>query len=186
MWLLLMLLVASCDLLKPRDPQPPGTGNTANPPATSPQILIDNLISSFANKNVNDYEKIFADTGSIGRQYIFVPTQKAAGNYAAFFSRWTKDSELYYFRKATASVSVAFAPMVSFSGTPPIIFQSDSALYEADYSLFLSPTTYVGRARFSMLPNKKTDTWVVYRWEDLPAAKDSTLSWSDLKGQFSQ
>ena len=88
--LTLAIVIASCDLLKPRDPQSPGTGNTANPPATSPQMLIDNLTSSFANKDVNEYEKIFSDTGSVGRDYIFVPTQKAAGDYSAFFLNWTK------------------------------------------------------------------------------------------------
>ena len=149
-------------------------------------MLIDNLTSSFANKDVNEYEKIFADTGSVGRDYIFVPTQKAAGDYSAFFLNWTKDSELKYFRKATASVSVAFAPVVSFSATTLTSFHADSALYVAEYSLFLSPTTYLGRARFSMLPNKNTGTWAICRWEDLPSTNDSSLTWSDLKGQFSQ
>lgn len=181
------MLVASCDLLKPRDSETPEGGNTANPPATSAQMVIDNLTSSFANKNVNDYDKLFADTGSVRKQYIFVPTQKAAGTYSAFFSLWTRDSELKYFKKAMASVSDAFAPAVSFSGSTLTKFQADdSALYAADYSLFLSPTTYLGRARFYMIPNKSTGTWAIYRWEDLPSAKDSTLSWSDMKGQFSQ
>jgi hypothetical protein len=180
------MLAASCDLLKTRDSETPDGGNTANPPATSPQMVIDNLTSSFANKNVNDYDKLFADTGSVKKQYIFVPTQKAAGNYSAFFSHWTRDSELNYFRKAMASVSVAFAPAVSFSGTTLTNFQADSALYAADYSFFLSSTTYLGHAQFYMIPNKNTGTWTIYRWEDQPSAKDSTLSWSDMKGQFSQ
>jgi len=182
----LVLIAASCDLLKTGDPESPEGGNTSNPPATSPQMVIDNLTSSFANKNVNDYDKLFADTGSVKKQYIFVPTQKAAGNYSAFFSRWTRDSELNYFRKAVASISTTSTPTVSFTGTTLTNFQADSALYSADYSFFLSPTTYLGRARFYMIPNKNTGTWAIYRWEDLPSAKDSTLSWSDMKGQFSQ
>ena len=184
--LLLAAMIGSCDLLKTRDPQPPNQGNTANPPADSPEQLMTNLQSSFANKNVSDYEKIFSDTGTAGKQYVFIPTQKANGDFIQFFSHWTKDSELNYFRKAMASVSAAFTPAVSFSNVVPTQFQSDSALYTTDYSVFLSPTTYVGHARFSMLPNKNTGTWVIYRWEDLQSAKDSTLSWSDLKGQFSQ
>jgi len=185
--IMIVMLVASCDLLKTRDSETPVGGNTANPPATSPQMVIDNLTSSFANKNVNDYEKLFADTGSVKKQYIFIPTQKAAGNYSAFFSHWTRDSELNYFRKAMASVSVSSTPTVSFS-VPPLtnFYGADSALYAADYSFFLSPTTYFGRAQFYMIPNKNTGTWAIYRWEDLPSAKDSTFSWSDMKGQFSQ
>lgn len=186
---MIVVLVASCDLLRTRDSETPVGGIPANPPATSAQMVIDNLTSSFANKNVNDYDKLFADTGSVKKQYIFVPTQEAAGTYSAFFSHWTRDSELNYFRKAITSVSVAFAPAVSFSGTPLtnlFVLGADSALYAADYSFFLSPTTYLGRARFYMIRNQNAGTWAIYRWEDLPSAKDSTLSWSDMKGQFSQ
>ena len=184
--LLLALLTASCDLLKTRDPQPPDQGNTANQQATSPQMVIDNLQSSFANKNVNDYEALFADVAFVGRTYVFVPTQEAQGNYSAIFSQWTIESELNYFRKAVASVSVAFTPAVSFSNYVITPFQSDSELYEADYSVFLAPTTYSGHARFSLLPNKNTGIWYIYRWEDVQTTNSPTLSWSDLKGQFSQ
>ncbi len=179
-------MTASCDLFKTGTPQPPDQGNTANPPATTPQILIDNLQSCFANKNVNDYEKIFADAASVGRTYVYVPTQQALGNYSAIFSHWTTDLELNYFKKAMASVSVAFTPAVSFSNVVFTPFQSDSALYETDYTVFITPTTYTGHARFSMLPDKNAGTWVVYRWEDVQTANTSALSWSDLKGQFSQ
>jgi hypothetical protein len=185
--LLLGIVSGSCDLLKTRDSQPPSEGNTSNPPATSAQILVANLQSSFANKNVNDYGKIFADVGSVGRQYVFIPTQKAAGTYAAFFSQWTTESELNYFRKAMANVSAGLIPQVSFSNYVYQPFGSnDSMLYTADYSVFLAPTTYAGHIRITMLPNKNTDAWVIDRWEDLQSANDSTLSWSDLKGQFSQ
>ena len=182
----LALLNASCDLLRTRDPQPPDGGNNQNAQATTSQMVLDNLQSAFANKNVNDYEKTFADTGSVSKQYVFVPTQKAAGNYSAIFLHWTKDSESNYFRKAMAGISTAFTPVVSFTNTVSTQFQSDSALYTSDYSVFIPPTTYVGHARFFMIQNKNNAVWVVYRWEDLPSGQDSTLSWSDLKGQFSQ
>jgi len=184
---LLALTVGSCDLLKTRDPQPPNQGNTANPPATLPQILISNLQSCFANKNVNDYEKLFADVGGVGRPFVFVPTQAAAGNYAAIFSQWTTESELNYFRRAIGSVSASFIPEVSFTNdlyTP--YGANDSSLYTADYSVFLSPKTYSGHARILLLPNKNNGTWVVLRWEDYQSANSSALTWSDLKGQFSQ
>lgn len=183
-----MILIASCDLLKPRDSETPEGGNTANPPAYLPKTVIENLQSSFGNKNVNEYEKIFSDTLSGGKQYVFIPTQKATGSYAAFASLttpWTKESEITYFRKAMATVSVSFTPEVSFTGVVETQIQADSALYEADYSVFL-PSKYVGHARFFMLQNKNAGTWVIYRWEDFPSTKDSTLSWSDLKGQHSQ
>ena len=182
----LLCIVASCDLLKPRDPQPPNSENNANPPATSPDILVQNLQSAFAKKNVNEYQKIFSDTSSDGRQFIFVPTQKAAGNYAAFFLHWTSESELSYFRKAMASISNSSVPVVLFTNTVQTAIVPDSVLYSADYSVFLSPTTYSGRARFFIYLLKNKGEWAMYRWEDLPSAKDTTQTWSDLKGQFSQ
>jgi len=182
--ILLGAIAGSCDLLKTRDPQPPTQGETENPPATLPEILVTNLVTSFTNKNVNDYQKLFSDIGSVGGQYVFVPTQKAKGNYGAIFSRWTTESEANYFRKAAANVSVGF--VVTFSHDLYISYQPDSELYTADYTVFIAPKTYVGHARFSLLPNKSAGTWVIDRWEDLQSANDSTLSWSDLKGQFSQ
>ena len=185
---MIVLLVASCDLLKTRDSETPVGGIPANPPAYLPKTLIENLQSSFANKNANEYEKLFSDTISGGKQYIFIPTQKAAGSYAAFASSttpWTKESEITYFKNAMEKVGVAFTPIVSFSDVVETQIQADSALYAADYSVFL-PTKYVGHARFFMLQKKNAGTWVIYRWEDFPSAKDSTLSWSDLKGQNSQ
>jgi hypothetical protein len=183
---LLAVTIGSCGLLETRTPQPPDQKNTANPQATSAQILISNLQASFANKNVSDYENLFADISSVGRQYVFIPTQKANGNYSAIFAQWTTESELNYFNKAMASVSTAFIPTVTFSNDVLTPSQSDSALYEADYTIFLAPTTYSGRARFSMLPNKNTSVWYIYRWEDVQTSNNSASSWSDLKGQFSQ
>lgn len=184
--LTLALTFSACDLLKTRDPESPETGNTANPPAFTPQTVITNLSASFADKNVNDYGKIFADTASVGKPYVFVPTQEAAATYAGFFSHWTVDAELNYFRKTVASVNAAFTPAVTFESPVTTQYHSDSTMYEADYTVFIAPKTFVGHARFYMIPNKNTGVWVIYRWEDFPSSQDSTLSWSDLKGQFSQ
>ena len=186
--MILCLFIGSCDLLKPRDPQPPpsGQGNTANPPAFAPETVIENLQASFNGKNVNDYEKIFSDTSSVGRQYVFVPTQRAAGDFSALFAHWTIESELNYFNKATKGASITFPPIVSIPQSNVTKYHSDSSLIEANYSVLLWPNTYAGHARFYLIPNKKSGTWVVYRWEDLQSAQDTSLSWSDMKGQFSQ
>ena len=184
---MLGLFIGSCDLLKPRDSQLPNQGTTANPPANDPKTVITNLEASFANKNVNDYEKIFSDTGSVGKSYVFVPTQKAAGVYSAIFSHWTVESEINYFNKATKSASIIFPPVVTtVEPWTTTTYHSDSALIELDYKVFLSPTTYSGHSRFYLLPNKNTGIWVMYRWEDLQSSPADTLTWSDMKGQIGQ
>ena len=181
------IVVAGCGLLSTRDPEPPVTGNAANPPAFSAETVISNLSASFANKNVSDYAKIFGDTSTLGRAYVFVPTQQASATYAGFFSHWNVDAEMNYFRKAVSSVSSAFTPVVNFGAPTVTQYHSDSTLYEADYTVFISPTTYQGHARFAMMPNKNTGVWAIYRWEDYTSTQSpQSPTWSDLKGQFSQ
>ena len=183
-----LLLLGSCGLLKTRDPESPDTGNAANPPAFNAETVISNLAASFASKNVSDYAKVFGDTSTLGRPYVFVPTQEASATYAGFFTHWTVDAEINYFRRAMSNVSSAFTPVVSFV-QPPIVtdYHSDSTLYEADYTVYLAPNTYQGRARFALMPNKNTGVWAIYRWEDYGSTQTpQTPTWSDLKGQFSQ
>ena len=184
----LAVTLCACGLLKTRDPESPDTGNASTPPAFTPDAVIENLTTSFSNKNVNDYSKLFADTASTGKLYVFVPTQEASATYASFFAHWTVDAELNYFRKAVASASPAVPPSVTFTGTPITTqYLPDSTLYENDYNVTIGPNSFVGHARFHLMPNKSTGIWVMYRWEDFPLGTNSTAAtWSDLKGQFSQ
>ncbi len=85
-----------------------------------------------------------------------------------------------------ASVNAAFTPVVTFTNVALTLYASDSLLYETDYSVFITPTMYAGHVRFSILPDKNAGTWVIARWEDVQTSNTPTLSWSDLKGQFSQ
>jgi hypothetical protein len=181
------LILSACGLLKTRDPESPETTNAANPPAFDPATVIANLALAFGNKNVTDYAKLFADTASVGRPFVFIPTQKAAATYAGFFSHWTIDAETNYFRKAVSSVSPAFSPDVVFYQSVTTKYHEDSSSYEADYRVFIAPNTYLGHARMYLIPDKNTGIWSIYRWEDFPSTQNpDTTSWSDLKGQFSQ
>jgi hypothetical protein len=193
-WLLVFcaatLLFPSCDLLKTRDPQSPVTASTTNPPANSPTALLDNFISDIAKKNPQEYAKLFSDTASDNKTFTFVPAQSAAIRYTAAFSNWTKQSEQDYFQKAMASLNASALPSLVFMNDIShgvVMFQSDSAVFQSDYILFIPhtqpnlTTTFKGKASFYMAPNI-ANTWTIYRWEDFETAKDS--SWSELKGQF--
>ncbi|MDE3058357.1 MAG: hypothetical protein KGJ59_10420 [Bacteroidota bacterium] len=184
------LLISSCNLLKTRTPQNPVTPSTTNPPANSPTALLNNFISAVTKKDAVEYAKLFSDTASGSMPYTFVPAQSSAIRYTAVFSRWTKDSEQDYFQKAMASLSSGAIPSLVFlsdMNSGVVMFQSDSAVFQTDYVLFVPhtqpnlTTTFKGNARFYMAPNI-TNTWAIYRWEDFETAKDS--SWSELKGQF--
>lgn len=193
-WLVLFcaatFLLPSCDLLKTRDPQLPVTAGTTNPPASSPRALLDNFISAVSKKDPQEYAKLFSDTVSGSKSFTFVPTQSSAVRYPAVFSHWTKDAEQDYFQKAMTSLNSGATPSLNFLNdisTGVVMFQSDSAVFQSDYILFVPhnqpslTTTFKGKASFYMAPTI-TNIWVIYRWEDFETAKDS--SWSELKGQF--
>ncbi len=180
----------SCNLFDTRDPENPVTDNQTSPPATTPDALIANFISSFQQKNIQEYEKLFADTTFHQQRFMFIPNQSAAARYLAVFSSWTKISELDYFRNAMTAVGSISSPQIAFSyPAQPVRYQSDSALYTVNYTIFVPhnrtdvTTQFVGRSELYMSPNKN-NIWMIYRWVDFETKKDS--SWSDLKGQFAK
>ncbi len=182
-------LVAACGLFKTRDPQMPTEQSTVNTPATSPEILLDNLKSAVEQKNVQEYEKVFSDSVNGARTFSFLPTQGAAVRYPAVFQHWTKDSEREYFRKAVAGSDAASTPLLLFVNQQPTVrYRSDSAVIETDYSLLFNhgdqtlTTLFKGHSFFFMAPDPASGTWYLYRWEDLETSKDS--SWSEFKGHF--
>lgn len=188
--LLMSFALVSCNLFDTREPENPVTDNQSLPAATDDRILMQNFQSAFQQKNIQEYEKLFADTIAHTRSYRFVPNQSAAARYSAVFSEWTKLSEADYFRNMSGSTAAASSPQFTITyPVPPVKYQSDSVTYTIDYSLFVPHTRagftdqFAGRSELTMSPNKN-NIWVIYRWIDFETKKDS--SWSELKGQFSK
>lgn len=181
---LLSLFFLSCNLFDTRDPENPVTDNQSLPPATSPGILIANFTTAFQQKNIQEYEKLFADSA-----LVFVPTQSAAARYSAVFSSWNKSSESESFRNAMSALGATSTPQLLLTTISNVLYQSDSALFTIDYSVFVPhtltnvTTQYSGRSEFYFSPNKN-NIWTIYRWLDFETKKDS--SWSELKGQFAK
>ncbi len=175
-------LFLSCDLLNTRDPQNPDAGNQTLPTAFTKEILIDNFQKSFQQKNIQEYAKLFTDSS-----FLFLPTQSALARYSAVFSSWNKTSESDYFRNAMTAIGAASSPQIFFINSSTIPYHSDSALYMADYTVFVPHTRanitiqFAGRSELYLSPNKN-NIWTIYRWIDFETKKDS--SWSELKGQF--
>jgi hypothetical protein len=188
--LLAGLCCASCDLLQTRDPEPPTKDNSTYESPKTPEMLLRNFRTSVEEKNTQEYEKVFADSALGGRSYSFIPSQGSLVRYGVVFSLWTNETERDYFRKAVSSLMLLSTPVLIFEKTTMTKFQSDSALYECDYDFSFNhqePTLtkrLKGRSFLYLLPNKVTQNWVIYRWEDYETAKDS--SWSELKGYFSK
>lgn len=188
--LLLSLVLLSCNLFDTRDPENPVADNQSLPSATDDGILMQNFLTAFRQKNIQEYEKLFADTAVHPRSLLFVPNQSAAARYSAVYSAWNKTSEVDYFRNMTGSIPASSAPQITITyPVQPVYYQSDSVVYTIDYTLLVphsragSTDQFTGRSELTMSPNKN-NIWVIYRWIDFETKKDS--GWSELKGLFSK
>ncbi len=187
--LALGLFVTGCGLFQTRDPESPVTSSGINPPATSPEMVVQNFIAAVQQKNLQDYQKLFSDSLTGNRAFVFVPTAEAAVRYGSVFGRWSSSSESQYFRNVLSSLPSTAYPSLAFLNQRIVRFQSDSAIISAEYLLIMPhklttvTTTFAGRADFYTAPDKN-QSWTIYRWVDVMTKRDS--SWSDCKGAFAQ
>lgn len=185
----LSLLLLSCNLFDTRDPENPVTDSQTLPPPLTKEALFNNFQNALQQKSIVEYEKLFADTSAHKQQFFFIPNQSSAVRYSAIFPMWDKTSEADYFRNVITAIG-ASSIQFGLTASPQILtYQSDSAVYTIQYSLFIPhnragvTTQFEGRSELYMSPNKN-NIWMIYRWVDFETKKDS--SWSELKGQFAK
>ena len=180
-----LLFLTSCDLLSTRDPEDPNTARSNFAPATSPEILFQNLKESFSEKIVENYMACFVDRSFLDIEYVFIP---AAGSVSQFdeLSEWTLDLEKQYFNniKSLSEPDVPINLQLSNQISNP---GAESGLYQFDYILTLTsndilvPAQYEGSAQFKINLDSR-QIWVITEWQDI--SKENFPSWSELKGRF--
>jgi hypothetical protein len=175
-----------CDLLTTRDAQPPGNPRSNYQSPVTPEILIDNLINSFKDKNVENYTASFSDTSFTSKRFVFVPSSGAAAQFPSLSSDWNLFDEEQYFRNMISKVSDDLPITLIFSNTE-YSPQGDSLIFGSSYSINVPhgqldlPTDYQGELRFTMIRDSRS-IWSISFWQD---NKSSNLpSWSELKGRF--
>jgi hypothetical protein len=181
-----LLGAAGCDLFSTRDPEPPDSGGSSFIPATTADIVIQNLKGAIAEKNAVNYLRCFVDTLNSSRSFTFIPTASAAGRYAAAFSSWSLASERAYFSSLVAQTPASGVPLLTVNGAF-VVQASDSAVYESEYTLYFphgisgAPETTRGHVQF-VITIDRNSIWGITRWTDNPLGTDA--SWSELKGRF--
>jgi hypothetical protein len=193
-FLYMSLLIASlsgCDIFQTRTPQPPQQGQTNFIPPTSPDIVIQNLKSAVAEKNVENYLACLSDTSFGGKRFSFTPPPDIYVQYEQIFFDWDKNSsERTYFNNLIVRSSSTSSPALTLSSENYVPLSSDSVKYIADYVLLWpnnssgSPQQVKGSLQF-FLGVDRNQNWSIYRWIDLKVA-DSLTTWSVLKAKFSQ
>ena len=182
--ILLIFLAVSCGIFDTRDAEPPDQQRSNYIPATSPEILIQNLIDSFADKDVVNYQNTFV-TGLSNRNFTFVPSSTALSRFQNLWPTWNIDSEVQYFNNMKTSVPDELPVLLSGLSLSPESFSifGDSLKYNSEYFISVpqinsEPLIFQGNLELSMI-NVST-VWLVYYWKD--NAIEDNPSWSDLKG----
>jgi hypothetical protein len=180
--IILILILAGCDIFEVRNPENPSDPKSGYKVPFEPQDVIQNLISSFKDKNADDYKKNFAAAPLANRDFFFVPS----GNVLSSFpTEWTIDQEFQYFNNLITRTPADFPISLNFSNELYDV-HADSTIYSADYSISVpvlnsEPKVYNGSLKFTMVTDINS-AWVIYFWEDI--AKAGSKSWSELKLEF--
>jgi hypothetical protein len=184
--LILLGLIAGCDLFSVRDAQPPDQPRADYQQAVTPEILISNLINSIKDKSTENYLASFASPSFTNREFKFSASSSASSQFPSLSDNWGVSNEEQYFNnlKTKVDANITITLTLSNESSSP---QGDSLFYSASYFLNVPsnssevPQNYQGELRFNMVRDSRA-VWVIYYWQD---TKNSNLpSWSELKGRL--
>jgi len=184
--ILFLVSLGGCDLFQTRDAQKPNQPRSNYQLAVTPDLLIQNLVNSLKDVDLQNYLACFSDTSFSGKSYIFYPSIGAASLYPSFASPWDKKNESAYFTNLISRIpaGVQVTLVITNSISSP---QGDSIIYTASYSLSVPfidssiPSLYQGGLKFSMIRDSRL-VWSIYLWEDNKSP--DFPSWSELKGRL--
>lgn len=181
-----MLLISGCGLFKLRDAENPVSPRSNFIPPTSPDLVIANLESAIAERNLINYLECFVDTNFSTKRFSFTADAQSINQYP-IFTFWTLNNERYYFSNVSSSTpnqgtSALFLSNMVLNNT------TDTAIFDADYLLRFDHTkqnvskTLKGQLRFVMAADSR-NLWSIHRWIDFQKSPTDT-TWSVLKANF--
>lgn len=185
--LLINLIFPSCELFKTRTPEEPSESNLNYQPSTTPQILLENFIKSFNQKNLAIFQSCFE---SEPYTYKFIPSSDALSLYHYIFLNWTINSEINFARNLFNKFSSQDFPNLVFSNSSFQNYSTDSTVYVADYELSINSkdnsinNIYKGTSQLVLVLDK-TGLWKIIRWYDFSKQIDNFQTISFLKAKLS-
>jgi hypothetical protein len=183
-----LIVTAGCDIFSTRSAEMPTQPRSDFTPAATEDILIQNLISSLKDKDVNTYLLCLSDTSFTSKKFQFFPSSEAASQYPSLTDNWNRKSEEDYFRNLAIKTkdNSQITLILNESSRNNL---GDSTFYTASYTLsvpFVNSSsdiitkTYEGILTFKMVRDSRS-VWSIYFWQDSKNSNSSS-SWSDLKG----
>ncbi|HZW39628.1 MAG TPA: hypothetical protein VFF33_10030 [Ignavibacteriaceae bacterium] len=180
----ILLFISGCDIFDTRDAETPEQGRANFQTAFNPEDVINNLINSLKDRNLENYLACFSDSSYTSKIFIF---DFAPGTAFVFETTWTKKQEEQYFNNLKNKIEenqqiTLILNNASFSSP-----SGDSIFYTASYVLNVPhidnniPKNYEGELKFNLIRDDRS-IWSIYYWQDIKT--DNKSSWSDLKGWF--
>lgn len=178
--LILVLLLAGCDLFSARTPEPPlDEGGTFLQPDT-PEQVVANLQAAVAELNTLNYRRSLAD------DVTFTPTATAEAR-DPIWSGWGRTEEERYFSTIAAAARQTTGNALELNDRSFTILSDDRYVLDATYRLTVNhrrtdaPTTVQGRLVW-ILTRGADGLWQLQSWTDQELGTNP--SWSDLKAAF--
>jgi len=184
--LIFLSFFTGCDLFSVRDAQFPDTPRSNYQQPITPEIVIDNLVNSLKDKNIDNYLASFSNPAFTSKQFSFSASSSATSQFPALADNWGISNEEQYLNNLKNKVEANSPITLTLSNvsTSPL---GDSLYYTASYFLNIPtsssdiPNNYQGELRFNMIRDSRS-IWSIYFWQD---TKNSNLpSWSELKGRL--
>jgi len=181
--ILSLLLLTACDIFETRNAEDPEKSRSNYTTPGEPEILIQNLINSFSDKDADNYVKSFSDPAFSNKVFFFLPTSSALQTWSNLWIDWNVDKEFQYFQNLITAAPEDLPITLIFTDEFYSPF-GDSLNYTAGYSIDVPQSNaeslnYSGNIKFGMVRDMR-DTWAIYFWQD--NAISESHSWSDLKG----
>ncbi len=182
------VIIAGCGIFQTRQPQPPQQSPSDYQPPLSPDVVIQNLINSISDRNVNNYIACLSDPSFGGRPFSFEPPPDVYRQYQGIFENWDVSSEQYYFNNLVVQSAKSSSSQLVLT-SENLTTLGDSASFSASYTLYW-PNDVQGSLQqvegnlIFYLGTDRNENWSIYKWIDSKVG--DSLSWSDLKARFSQ
>jgi hypothetical protein len=187
--LIFSLLVTTCDLFMPRDPEPPGgdvTPYTFKPP-TSPEIVLENIAIALPAFQPDHLLNVLVAPNTTDENFVFIPDPATAEASGGLFNSWGYPEEQSFLN--------SLIQRLAENGLQDILWDEiqvtsieDQTEVQANYSIQLTYTEQRGALpeqlageTFLTLIRGDDQLYRVLVWQDEDITSDSLPCWSDLK-----
>lgn len=182
----LFLLWNGCDIFSVRVAEPPEDARANFSQATTPELLIENLVNAFKDKNTQNYISTLGDSSFTKIAFQFVPSAGASSRFPGLVQNWSLQNEEQYFNNVKNKIVTEQSIILTFSEVVQNSF-GDSLFYSASYFLNVphadnaNPKQFQGEIKLKLIRDQRS-IWSIYYWQDLKSGELPT--WSELKGLY--